>query len=261
MGTAGIRRSIAILFAAHLLCAGEHRGVVKLGTLPVPGATVTARQGEKTFTALTDTQGAYLFPDLADGKWTVQVEMRGFAPLEREVQSPGAAEWNLTILPMAKITESPATRSPRGRRARCGSQGPAQAPAERCRAPAHQHNFGISTRRSQRLRDSGGSDGGLRRRLAARRRRLPGQRQRQQRAPARPSPRSAAFGNNRAPRRWRYNGNVGLIVDNSPSTPAPIRSPARTPRAWPTTALPGLAYSRRTPPDSRPAAQWAEVHR
>ena len=74
-----IRCLILMLLAAGTLPAGEHRGVVKLGTLPVPGAAVTARQGDRTVATLTDLQGAYVFPDLADGKWTISVEMRGFA--------------------------------------------------------------------------------------------------------------------------------------------------------------------------------------
>src|ERR1017187_10547476 len=68
LGGARVWCLIVVLLAAGMLTAGEHRGVVKLGTLPVPGATVTARQGEKTVAVLTDLQGAYVFPDLADGK-------------------------------------------------------------------------------------------------------------------------------------------------------------------------------------------------
>src|ERR1035438_3412323 len=62
-----------LVLLAGVLAAGEHRGVVKLGTLPVPGAVVTARQGDKMVTALTDLQGAYVFPDLADGRWTIKI--------------------------------------------------------------------------------------------------------------------------------------------------------------------------------------------
>src|SRR5215213_1398328 len=106
--------SLAIaLLGVGILAAGEHRGVVKLGTLPIPGASVTAQQADKTVTVLTDSQGVYVFPDLADGTWTVKVEMRGFAPLEREVQSPATAEWKLTILPLATITEAGTTQEVR----------------------------------------------------------------------------------------------------------------------------------------------------
>ena len=108
MGKARVWCSIIALLAAGILAAGDHRGVVKLGTQPVPGATVTARQGDKTIAVLTDPQGAYVFPNLADGTWTIKVEMRGFAPAEREVQVPGTAEWNLAILPLSKITEAAA---------------------------------------------------------------------------------------------------------------------------------------------------------
>src|ERR1700681_2551715 len=80
------------------LCATEHHGQVNLGALPIPGATVTVAQKDKTLSTITDPQGAYSFPDLADGAWTIEVEMRGFAVLRQEVSvAPDAAasEWNL----------------------------------------------------------------------------------------------------------------------------------------------------------------------
>ena len=212
--------------------------MVKLGTLPVPGATVTARQGDKTFTVLTDTQGAYLFPDLADGTWTIKVEMRGFAPLEREVQSPGAAEWNLTILPMAKITEAGANRgSARGR----GSEGADQAPAKCCRARGHQHNFGISARGSQRIRHSGGGGRGLRRRFAPRRRRIPGQRQREQRRQFALQPDSRLRQQPRARKVARTTATSGSSWTTRAWMRGRFRSPGRILRASPTTAFTGLA--------------------
>jgi uncharacterized GH25 family protein len=55
------------------LAAAGHHGEVKFGGLPVPGATVTATKGDQRFVAVTDQQGAYSFPDLADGVWTIQV--------------------------------------------------------------------------------------------------------------------------------------------------------------------------------------------
>ena len=65
--------------------ASEHRGQVNFGGLPVPGATVTATQGDKQFTAITDERGVYVFPNLDDGEWTFRVEMRGFAIETRQV--------------------------------------------------------------------------------------------------------------------------------------------------------------------------------
>ncbi len=88
------------------LAAAEHHGVVKFGTVPVPGATVTATKGDKKMVAVTDEAGAYIFPDLEDGVWTIQVEMLTFAPVTKDIGvadgAPGA-EWQLKLLSMDEI--------------------------------------------------------------------------------------------------------------------------------------------------------------
>jgi hypothetical protein len=103
-------RTFAVLFFLCLgapgLTAAELRGLVSFGGLPVPGATVTAGQGERKIATITGPLGDYLFPDLADGVWTIQVEMLCFSTLRREVTvAPGApgAEWELTLLPLGEI--------------------------------------------------------------------------------------------------------------------------------------------------------------
>src|SRR3954454_11713029 len=79
-------RYVAVTALAVLtLSAGEHHGTVKFAGLPVPGATVTAVQGDKKLVAVTDQQGAYSFADLPDGTWNLQVEMLCFATLKQEV--------------------------------------------------------------------------------------------------------------------------------------------------------------------------------
>src|ERR1019366_984421 len=102
--------------AVFVLAAAEHHGVVKFGTVPVPGATVTATQGDKKLVAVTGQDGVYAFPELADGVWNIQVEMLCFAPLKREIGiSAGAppAEWELKMLPMDQIKpETPAPPAP-----------------------------------------------------------------------------------------------------------------------------------------------------
>src|SRR6202008_2069069 len=75
----------AVLLAGAALYASEHHGAVQSGGLPVPGATVTATQGDKKFATTTDDQGAYSFADLPDGTWTITVEMLGFARLSEDV--------------------------------------------------------------------------------------------------------------------------------------------------------------------------------
>ena len=85
-----------------LLLLTEHHGQVIFNGVPVPGATVTATQGEKKFVAVTDQQGAYSFPDLADGPFTVEVQMLGFSTLKQEVSTP-TAEFELKMLPIEEL--------------------------------------------------------------------------------------------------------------------------------------------------------------
>ena len=97
---------LALFLAGVLLRASEQHGQVKFGGLPVPGATVTATQGEKTLSAITDSRGNYSFPDLADGTWTIQVEMPGFATLQKAVtvvREAPASEWDLKMLPLNEM--------------------------------------------------------------------------------------------------------------------------------------------------------------
>src|SRR5215510_11395293 len=79
-----------IVLSALLLCplamAAEHRGTVKSAGLPIPGAIVTATQGEQLVTTSTDESGAYRFANLGAGTWQVSVEMMGFASLSQALQ-------------------------------------------------------------------------------------------------------------------------------------------------------------------------------
>jgi hypothetical protein len=91
------------------LAASEHHGLVKFGSVPVPGATVTATKGDKRVVAVTDETGAYIFPDLEDGIWKIQVDMLCFSPATKEIgvspDAPGA-EWELKLQSMDEIKPS-----------------------------------------------------------------------------------------------------------------------------------------------------------
>jgi trimeric autotransporter adhesin len=104
-------RLFAVWIAVAGLMAAEHHGTIKFGGLPVPGATVTATKGDQKLFTTTDENGRYAFPDLADGAWTIEVEMLGFAKLSNEVgiafDAP-SPEWNLQFLPMSAIMKPPA---------------------------------------------------------------------------------------------------------------------------------------------------------
>jgi hypothetical protein len=133
---------IFLCLDSSMLPAAEHHGQVRFGGLPVPGATVTALQGEQKLATITDPQGNYFFPGLEDGTWTIQVEMLCFSTVRREVNvsagSP-AAEWELSLLPLDKINAEarpPSTSStPRPRAPQAGIPNRAVPAKESARAP------------------------------------------------------------------------------------------------------------------------------
>src|SRR5580698_7800940 len=102
--------------AVFALAASPHHGVVTFGGLSLPGATVTVTQGDKKLVAVTDQQGAYSFPDLADGIWKIQVEMLCFTPINQEIgitpQAP-SPQWELKLLSLDEIKASAPPSAPR----------------------------------------------------------------------------------------------------------------------------------------------------
>ena len=97
-----MRLLITIILAMALsvaLSASEYFGQVTLNGLPVPGVSVTATQGPSTAlgtgtraTAITDQDGIYHLTDLADGVWTLTIEMLGFTTITREITVPVSAD-------------------------------------------------------------------------------------------------------------------------------------------------------------------------
>ena len=118
----------ALMLLTGAAVASEYHGIVSFHGLPVPGATVTVTEGAKKFTTVTDTQGFYSFPALADGAATIEIKMTGFATLEQPItiaaDAPlGKAELQLLTLeqmhaqlkpvPSAAITEVQARSEPK----------------------------------------------------------------------------------------------------------------------------------------------------
>jgi len=96
MGLCGARSADAL----------EYYGQVTFSGLPAPGATVTATQGGKHFSALTDERGFYRFENLPDGAWKLEITLPGFETIQAEVTissqtSPGKFE--LVMLPMEQL--------------------------------------------------------------------------------------------------------------------------------------------------------------
>ena len=101
--------ALAWLACSALAAASPYRGVVTFGGLPLPGATITATQGTTTKTAVSDANGAFQFDDLADGKWTIDVQMQFFAPVHADVMiapSVPAAAYELKLLSPDQIQAS-----------------------------------------------------------------------------------------------------------------------------------------------------------
>jgi trimeric autotransporter adhesin len=176
------------------LAATEHHGRVQFGGVPVPGAVVTVTQGNATFTSVTDLQGSYAFLDLPDGAWTIRVNMSGFVPIDRELlstASPTPTEWALVMLAPNEIHAEviPAVARPI----------PVTASNTTVALPPETVTFAnlssedLAQRASDGLLINGSVNNGA----------------------ASPFAQLAAFGNNRRGPRPLYNGNAGIMVDNS----------------------------------------------
>ena len=67
-----------------VLAAVEHRGQVQFGGLPVPGVTVTARNGATglTRTVVTESDGRYRLAALPPGPYQLKAELAGFGAVD-----------------------------------------------------------------------------------------------------------------------------------------------------------------------------------
>jgi hypothetical protein len=131
---------LALMPAVLPLLGSEHHGTVKFGGLPLPGAVVTAKQGDKSVNAITNPDGVYSFDNLADGAWTIQVEMPLFARTQQELTvgagTAPAADFDLKLLPpdqiaamvtaapRLQVAETPAAPQPVARKGKAAPPAP-----------------------------------------------------------------------------------------------------------------------------------------
>ena len=83
--------------------------------LAVPGATVTASQGEKRFTVTSDEGGRFHFDDLPDGPWKIEISLQCFATIHADITvAPNAppGKWELTLLPLDQLKVLAAPQPP-----------------------------------------------------------------------------------------------------------------------------------------------------
>ena len=204
------------------VAAADHYGQVTFAGLPVPGATVTAIQGDTQRATVTDQQGVYRLGSLADGAWTIRVEMLGFLPLTRDITIPAAPPtFALTLLRFNEIAAglpppdveapqapaAPTTQVPtRPARGTASSPSPPAGGFQRAavNAPAGTAAAGDAT--------SPGGDANDRAADAADGFLINGS---VNNGAASPFAQLPAFGNNRRGARSLYNGGVGLLLGNS----------------------------------------------
>ncbi len=217
--------AVALLFICGLAAAREHHGSVTFNGGPVPGATVTATQGDKKFVAVTDDQGLYSFPDLPDGTWSIEIEMQGFSTLKTQVvigpNAPPAPPWELKMLlldqlnAVAKVENTPAPSAPAAPAPEAKNNQtkppdknqPATPPAQTDQAKTAQNSAPDATKPAEET-DQRASDGFL----------INGS---SNNGAASPFAQLAAFGNSRNNGRSLYNGGIGLTYGNSALNASP----------------------------------------
>ena len=192
---------------------------------------------------ITDEQGGYIFPDLSDGVWNIQIEMQAFFPLYRDVTIGSGMATGIWELRLTSDRPDPwypnSSRFPPAFRFNCWSDAKIFKRAQASRS--NQYSNTISARRCQvnrrvSLPQSGPDAASASPPLNG----VPFGDQNpadlNQRAAdgflisgtannggSSPFALSQAFGNNRRGTRSLYNGNVGFVIDNSASMPARFR--------------------------------------
>ena len=97
------------------LSAADYVGQVTFTGLALPGATITATREDQRLTTVSDQDGIFHLPNLAEGSWTIRVDMLGFASVTRDlVVAPDTppSTFDLTLLPFdAIVRDAPVRRS------------------------------------------------------------------------------------------------------------------------------------------------------
>ena len=214
---------VTLLLAVSAGAATDHFGRVTFGGLPVPGASVTATQGDQKAATVTNQDGVFRLTALADGTWIVRVEMPGFAPASQEIAIAGettTSTWELHMLPLDEMTRGVPAASktdrpadvPPERPAAAGKNGPAPASPTPASPPAGFQRAQVNTSAGGAAivndpsvsadGDRGANDGFL----------INGS---VNNGAASPFAQLAAFGNNRRNARSLYNGGIGVLLGNS----------------------------------------------
>ena len=168
-----------------LAAASEYRGRVSFNGIPVAGAIITMTQDGHVRNAVSDVEGYYTFPNIADGMWDIDIEMSCFVPVKQSVTISDitpAGDWHLEVLPLDQIRASIEEPKPAA----------AAVPSKRSEAAETHHDFEQDSSAEGFLINGSLNNGA-----------------------ASLFSQSGAFGNNRNAGKSLYNGGIGIIFDNS----------------------------------------------
>lgn len=209
-----------------------YRGQVTFNGLPVPGATVTAAQNDKTLTTVTDQQGDYLISGLAEGTCAITIEMTGFAPIKANVTisaNAPLAKWELKMLPLAELRAQPQGGSHGQRLSARGLSNRNKSPRSAKKLLTVATSNAVSTQSGlAAATPPAGSPSAETSQLATPGLLINGS---INNAASSPFALAPAFGNHRNGGHGLYNGSIAVIFDNSALNAAPFSlSGQRTPK-------------------------------
>ena len=194
--------------AEFAYAGAEHIGQVSAAGVAVPGATVIAARGDDRRVTLTDERGMYRFANLAEGTWSIRVEMLGFVPATLEVvvsDGAGPAAFTLALQAPNAGHAAPAPRD--------GATQVRPAAAPPAAAAASAADGGLLSGNV-----FGAADGLL----------INGS---HNNAASSPFAQASAFGNSRRTQRALYNGGLSLLIGSSAFDSRPYSfGGQRTPR-------------------------------
>jgi hypothetical protein len=239
----GVKNSLLGCVMVWLSVAGAfaspYHGQVTFNGMPLPGSvvTVTATQGDKKVVAVSDDQGLFGFADLADGNWSLDIAMTGFAPLKAQiVVAPGlpVASFEMKLMTLddmrsaakpvkvdvtapvvasvanptrddkavtngATASGAPASAAPAKGAAAAGAKPAQTASAAGGPAPPEAPSVATATQDSASAQANDGFliNGSV------------------NNAATSQFSLNQAFGNNRGPGRWKYNGGLSLMLNDS----------------------------------------------
>jgi trimeric autotransporter adhesin len=195
--------SILCLAVCGPAAASQYGGQVTFGGLPVPGVTVTVMMDDKMYSTITDQQGFYTFPDLTDGTWMVKVEMTGFFTINQDTTiaaNAPLAKWELKMLSPGKLVAQQIKPVPEGYEDASASIPAREKPSTESELSVQ--NGGTGKEQSIQDSDQRTSGGFL----------INGS---VNNGAASPFAQPAAFGNSRPRGKGLYDGDIGIIFNNS----------------------------------------------